>query len=300
MYQEDFNKLYKKIYKIVVTKFEDWNIKKIIDHRFEELSYGTDEKSTTKNHIVYATLLDYLTNCYLAYDESLKITESNFISMILKLGREHAIRRYMRVEHLKRKYVSTLNNSNYPNIVINEFAVDNKISIESFTDKLNDCLEQIKSLSNNNTIAYEKVKFLNEHFLSIVFKDVLTDVAGKNAYRILLSKLRLYYLNKEITQLLTILQKSTKEEFISYIDSLYGESNIKRVLEENSDSNFQRYSESLLYFYPKFMREYIAKYLKNELTEEDMAYENLKDHYVDYIIGGLSGSKWKEKETDSK
>lgn len=300
MYQEDFNKLYKKIYKIVVTKFEDWNIKKIIDHRFEELSYGTDEKSTTKNHIVYATLLDYLTNCYLAYDESLKITESNFISMILKLGREHAIRRYMRVEHLKRKYVSTLNNSNYPNIVINEFAVDNKISIESFTDKLNDCLEQIKSLSNNNTIAYEKVKFLNEHFLSIVFKDVLTDVAGKNAYRILLSKLRLYYLNKEIAQLLTILQKSTKEEFISYIDSLYGESNIKRVLEENSDSNFQRYSESLLYFYPKFMREYIAKYLKNDLKEDDMAYENLKDHYVDYVIGGLSGSKWKEKETDSK
>ena len=293
MYKEKF-------FKIIDTKFKHWNLPEIVEHRFDELSNLDEGVQEEKKIKVHASILYRLSEFYLFYDENLKITESNFVYMILKLGRKHALRRYIRIERFGEKYTSILNNSSYLNIVINEFAVDNKISIESFTDKLNDCLEQIKSLSNNNTIAYDKVKFLNEHFLSRVFKDVLKDVAGRKSYRILLSKLRLYYLNKEIDQMLILLSKSSKEEFISYIDSLYGETNINRVLKENYNSNFKRYSESLLYFYPKFMREYFAKYLKNELKEDDMSYETIKDHYVNYIIEGLSGSKWKEIKTKPK
>ena len=202
---------------------------------------------------------------------------------LIKEGRKFAVSRYRKTEKLPRENVYGITNKNYVYQIV-RFSL-HKLGITQYnrtTDtELRYLIDKLEKFEIN-TIAYIRTSMVRDFLINSVIPFGYLDFASKEKnilFRNLLSSIRLHFLLQECSFVENLLEAKKNSLAVNYFNYLYNQYTLDLI--QNSPSyvnniSFKLFTKPLFYFYPKFIREIIDVFLRNELDEYILKYSDIE------------------------
>ena len=215
------------------------------------------------------------------HDTEINKNKHDVLLNLIKEGKKLAVSRYRKTEKLPRENVYGITNKNYVYQIV-RFSLQ-KLGITEYnktTDTelkfLVDKLEKIEI----NTIAYIRTSMVRDFLINFVIpSEYIASKEKRILFRNLLSSIRLHFLLQECSFVENLLEAKKDSLAVSYFNSLYNQEHLDLIQHSPSyvdNRSFKLFNKPLFYFYPKFIREIVDVFLRNELNEYILKYSDIE------------------------
>ena len=200
---------------------------------------------------------------------------------LIKEGKKLAVSRYKKTEKIPRENVYGITNKNFVYQIIRFSLQKLGITLYNKTTDIElkiliDKLEKIEI----NTIAYIRTSMVRDFLINFVIpSEYLASKEKRILFRNLLSSIRLHFLLQECSFVENLLEAKKNSLAVNYFNSLYNQENLDLIQHSPSyvdNRSFKLFNKPLFYYYPKFIREIIDVFLRNELNEYILKYSDIE------------------------